>query len=238
MSSESESKLDNALRTAEALDPDDRMRLIARLWAALPEDYWAAPDALERTRIDTMVARGDTQGLFELPRQIARKLLSPAATPPKSKIYSAPRRFDLATIFVVTFAYSLLFGLMSYFHFPPAVSLIIGGFITLVGVGQALLFGGQNARVASVITGVVLSVLFQFCMVIWPPRGFSGFAMIFMLPIVAAVGAGFGYMAGALVGGVFLVADYLRTYFTHPAPDVDEVELEEIDADRESQVTT
>jgi hypothetical protein len=238
------SDLDDAFHAAESLDPEDRMRLIARVWASLPEEYWAAPDVRERARVDSMLATGDTQGLADLPRQIARKLLSPPAMPPTSKIYSAPRRFDLATVFVVTFAYSLLFGMtsyvMSYLDFPAAWSLIVGGFVTLVAAAQALLFGGQNARVASIYAGVVLTMLLNLSVVIWPPRGFPGIAMIFLLPFSAVLGAGFGYMAGALVGGVFLVADSLRTHFINRQSDAaaEDVELEEVGAESESHAIT
>jgi hypothetical protein len=229
---------------SQSLDPDDRMRLIARLWESLPDDYWAAPDSRERARIDSMLIRGDTEGLAELPRRIARKLLSPPSSPRLEKIYSAPRRFDLATIFVVTFAYSLLFGVMgyvtNYLDFPRSFSLFVGAFITLVGIGQAMLYGGQNARVASLLVGAVLCVLLNLIGVVWPPRHASGIGLFFVLPFSAAFGAGFGYMAGALVGGVFLVADKLRTNFaTRTQDSVDEhIELVEIDTDQESHAIT
>jgi hypothetical protein len=238
------SDLEELLREAESLDPDDRMRLIAQLWASLPEDYWASPDSRERAHVDAMLAGGDMQGLADLPRLIAQKLFSPPSTRSQEKIYSAPRRFDLATILIVTFAYSLLFGVsnlaLNYADFPQALGLVAGGFVTLVGVGQALLFGGQNARVASLLTGAVLTVLLNLAAVIWPPRGFAGIALVFMLPFSAVLGAAFGYMAGALVGGVFLVADKLRTYFESRSHDtvVEEVVLVEIERDRESNVST
>src|SRR5262245_16662173 len=103
--------LDELAHSAESLDPDDRMRLIARIWASLPEEYWAAPDPRERANVSFMLMAGDRQALRDLPRRIAHKVFNPPAVPPE-KIYSAPRRFDLATIFVVTFAYSLLFGIL------------------------------------------------------------------------------------------------------------------------------
>ena len=36
-----------ALEAAGALEPNDRLRLIARLWASLPADHWAAPTPYE-----------------------------------------------------------------------------------------------------------------------------------------------------------------------------------------------
>jgi hypothetical protein len=237
MSTGPKSKLDDAFRAAEPLDPDDRMRLIARLWESLPADYWAAPDGEERASVRGMLAGNDMRGLAGLPRRIAKRLLAVPAAPPAESIYSAPRRFDLATVFAVTSAYSLLFAVTSYvvgyLDLSPAASLFVGGFVTLVGVAQAVLFGGQNARIASVGTGVVLCVLWNLYMVIWPPRYFSGIAMIFLLPISAALGVFFGYTAGVMVGGVFLVADKIRTFLVGKAEDSEDdwVELTEIESD-------
>lgn len=128
----------------------------------------------------------------------------------QSKIYSVPRRFDLATIFVVTAAYSLLLGTISGFGGHPLISLGVGGFITMVGLGQALLFGGQKPRLASVLVGTVCYFLPIIIMtfVAGPsmPRGILPW-MLLQGVVFAPV---FGYFAGVLVGGVFLVADLLR----------------------------
>jgi hypothetical protein len=186
-----------------------------------------------------MLAGNDMQALADLPRRIAGRLLGVPPSPPPEQIYSAPRRFDLATVFAVTSAYCLLFGVMnfvaSYLEFPPVASLYVGGFVTAVGVSQALLFGGQSARVASVGTGVVLTILLNVYLVIWPPRYFSAAAMLFVLPISAFFGVFFGYVAGVMVGGVFLVADKIRTFLAGRAQNSGEelVKLTEIDADRE-----
>jgi hypothetical protein len=257
MSTGRNNNLDDAFNAAESLDPDDRMRLIARLWKSLPEDYFTEPNPPEPKSPELRLTEpkppelvgaapisfsSEVQLLTDRAIDFARKLFRPPDTPPQEKIYSAPRRFDLATVFVVTSAYSLLFGVMSYvtgyLDLPPAVSLYVGAFITLVGVGQAVLYGGQNARVASVVAGVVLSVLWNLTAVVWPPRGLIGVLMLFLLPFYAALGAGCGYIAGVLVGGVFLVADKLRTYFSTrlQASEDEHAELSDIDADRESHV--
>ena len=76
--------------------------------------------------------------------------------PPRAapRLYSVPRRYDLATLFTVTLAYALLFGAMQRSGMPPNVAFDVAGFITLVGIGQALLFKGNAPRLASVVTGV------------------------------------------------------------------------------------
>jgi hypothetical protein len=253
------SDVDDAFHAAESLDPDDRMRLIARLWASLPEDYFEEPipreprlpesrppesKPLKLASTDAMSFSGDMRQLIDGAIDFTRKLFRPPDMPPAEKIYSAPRRFDLATIFVVTFAYSLLLGLMNYvvgyMDFPRATSLVVAGFVTFVGVGQAVLYGGQNARIASVVTGIAFCVLWNMTAVVWPPRGAAGIALLFLIPFSGALGAGCGYVAGVLVGGVFLVADKLRTYFAERAKHAatEQVELMEIDSDDETHVTT
>src|SRR6476659_4007208 len=80
-SSFSNSKLNQALELVESLEVDDRLRLIARFWEALPD--------MHRTSLALLV-RGSLQPL------------EPSVRRPSAKVYSAPRRFDLATIFAVT----------------------------------------------------------------------------------------------------------------------------------------
>jgi hypothetical protein len=150
-------------------------------------------------------------------------------TAPAEKIYSAPRRFDLATIFAVTFAYSLLFAVMSSLGSHPVMSLIVGGFVTLVGIGQALLYGGNNARVASVLTGAVINVPLTMALTIWGTRSASLLGVLLMAPVGFALGGACGYLAGTLVGGVFLVADKLRQLFANRALDAGGEVLEPID---------
>ncbi|MCI0335791.1 MAG: hypothetical protein L0228_21500 [Planctomycetes bacterium] len=224
------SELDDAYNAAESLDPDDRLRLIARLWASLPEEFWAAPSDRDRADVRAMLADDDTGQMAGLPRRIAWQVVG--SPPETAKIYSAPRRFDLATIFVVTFAYSLLFAVMSGLNFPPVASLIVGGFITVVGAGQALLFGGKKPRLASAVTGAVVSVPLTLLTMDFGPRGLAGELWVLGMPASIIFGAGFGYAAGALVGGVFLVADAVRQKFARRArASADDAEVAEVDAD-------
>ncbi len=137
---------------------------------------------------------------------------------PRRRLYSAPRRFDLATVFVVTTAYALLFSGLSAIGSSPTSSAMVGGFITIVGLGQALLFGGKSPRLASMTMGVAIFALIM----LWSIGYFSvaqspvyEIAFIVALHLVATIveGALFGYFAGVLVGGVFLLADVLRRRF-------------------------
>lgn len=184
------SNVDDLIEAAEQLDPDDQLRLIATLWASLRRSQGAALDE------------------SNAPASLDRLAGVPDA--PK-KVYSAPRRFDLATIFVVTFAYSLLFGAMKALSFPTMVSVSIAGFISIVGIGQALLFGGRQPRTASLVVGaLVYAVSMAAAWLISGPRIYSAGMILLASSYSIVGGAILGYLAGTFVGGVFLIADKLR----------------------------
>lgn len=125
----------------------------------------------------------------------------------RNKVYSAPRRFDLATMFVVMIVYACLLGLFVGLGLHDAIMFSILGLLTLVAIAQPVLFGGRMPRLASVIVGgVVLPVV----VVMMTFNVDTPIAMIFASLSLIPLGAAVGYLAGALVGGVFLVADIVR----------------------------
>ena len=222
--------LAEALALAERLEPNDRTRLIASLWQTLPaknrtafitfglennhapaEEPAAAPTL---TSDDYIVTRPPSPGLWEA-------LFDPAKT---SDIYSAPRRFDLATIFVVTAAYSILLGGMTLLDSGPATKVVIGLFVTSVGVFQALYQQKANPRGVSIVAGSISLSVILIVTGILMPRVFaeSWFAIVVFGGIIG--GAIAGYLAGTLVGGVFLIADVLRKRFTPAAGQSSDVE--------------
>ncbi|MEZ6069288.1 MAG: hypothetical protein R3C10_03240 [Pirellulales bacterium] len=124
------------------------------------------------------------------------------------KLYSAPRRFDLATIFTVTLAYAILFALMSLLAAPPVVSISIAGFVAMVA-GRT---GGAIRRRASARGITRLRQYFHH------PIGMAltfwlGKSAVFKytIPFMLTFGGMMGYLTGVLVGGVFLVSDIVRT---------------------------
>ena len=141
-----------------------------------------------------------------------------------AKTYSTPRRYDLATLMVVVAGYMLLFGGMRALYLIPFIQRWVGsipffwfaGLITLVGVGQAVLFRG-SPRLVSISCGVV------YCLVtfMWGPvwvfvstgrwdyYAWPQFTLI-VFAFATVGGAAMGYISGVCVGGVFLVADYFR----------------------------
>jgi hypothetical protein len=205
------SELDNAFQVAQSLPPFDRMRLIAKLWSTLSPrqratlvsiqfDGFGGPvDGLSRLKQDPVV-------------QAIRRFF--VDTTDTSDLYSAPRRFDLATIFVVISAYSILFAALSLadrlfsFEFQPELTIIAGGLVTAVAIAQAWYSGIANPRGVSVIAGAISYTTLCF---IFAPFRFT-IPGLFVVIIVNGMllGAILGYIAGVFVGGMFLVADLLR----------------------------
>lgn len=128
-----------------------------------------------------------------------------AAKPPA--IYSVPRRFDLATLFVVSFAFALMFGACRFIGIRPVGVLVLSGSIALIGLSQAVLFQGNRPRLASLVAGGAICLVAD-----------SLARLVFLqVPYLAelffatASGAILGYLAGCLVGTVFMLAEFCRT---------------------------
>jgi hypothetical protein len=128
-------------------------------------------------------------------------------------IFSVPRRFDMATLLVAMTGFSLLFTGM-YLIEPliqvgPLGMAIMAGLFVAVTMGQAVVIDGGDPRIASIIAGglywfavaIFLGVLTQH----------SRLDACFLAAIVI-FGPVAGYLAGTLVGGVFLIAFYLREW--------------------------
>lgn len=123
------------------------------------------------------------------------------------KIYSVPRRFDLATLFVVSTAFAMLFTLLGYLECSSWVKLAWCGYFSGVGTAQAVLYSGRAPRLASVLAGGLFSVSFA------TPLSRSDLSGAFCASIgLFIAGLPSGYIAGTLIGGVFLVADKLRKW--------------------------
>jgi hypothetical protein len=204
--------LDEAILVANKLEPRERLRLIARLWQSLPAESWPTVDDSELTDARRQLIESDVRWMEPVPWPVVERLLVERPRFRAPKIYSAPRRFDLATIFVVTVAFSLLFGAMSVLQFPPGASIAVGGFVMLVGVSQALLFGGTQPRTASLIVGAaIFSLAILSYWLITGARAFPTDLFLISGAFAITGGAILGYLSGTLIGGVFLLADYVRS---------------------------
>ncbi len=139
--------------------------------------------------------------------------------PPKD-IYSVPRRFDLASILVVTTAYALLLTALKQLGANEFWMAYIAGLVTWVAAAQVVLFRGNNPRAASWIAGAVycgvLPVLFMTWQSWFGRRAVTPAFVVVTFPAVLS-GAVLGYLSGAVAAGLFLVIDLVR-HWTERAP--------------------
>jgi hypothetical protein len=206
--------VDNVMKLVHKLELYDRMRLIARLWESLPPASRVEMITLGLENLEHF--SGDAAGgqrFIEPERQrprLWRFLFDPVRT---SELYSAPRRFDLATMFVGTAAYSILFGILTaldaVFDYGPLPLLVLGSIIAAVAVAQSIWHEFANPRGVSVIVGTAAFTLLLCLLAVFHPRA-DGAALIWALMAGLIAGPVLGYFAGVLVGGVFLVADLFR----------------------------
>jgi len=138
------------------------------------------------------------------------ELMRPLFNPSRATgIYSVPRRFDLATIFVVTAAYSILLGGLTALDATPIIKTLVAGFVTIVAISQAGLEKRIHPRGTSIIAGAIAFTI--IVAVEWLElRRHVPIPFIAIVIAGVLIGSFLGYLAGTVAGGVFLVADLLR----------------------------
>ncbi len=129
----------------------------------------------------------------------------------KSSTYQVPERFGAGGMLALIFVFSVIFGCLhrmdarwGYYLFFAVLGLVVGG---------SQMRGARNPRFSSIIAGTVLlppSLLVTAIAM----GGIREPALFFVILILSTFfGAGVGYMMGTLLGGAFLLADYLERYF-------------------------
>ena len=132
-----------------------------------------------------------------------------ASSAPVTRIYSVPRRLDLASLFVFTMCYGILFAVMSAFRFEALSFALVAGFLTCVGVSQAMLFGGKAPRFASSISGTLYyGVFFVVRPFLFGTPG-NRLSDIALIPFLV-FGMALGYLSGVCIAGIFLITELLR----------------------------
>lgn len=127
----------------------------------------------------------------------------------KSSVYSAPRRFDLATVFVGTTAFALFYATLNALGAPPMVVAILTALVTLVALGQAALFGGNHPRLASLLVGLTIFAT-TGAILLLADQAFRPEDLVPAVLFTAFGGLFWGYIAGVLVGSIFMVAHVIR----------------------------
>lgn len=136
--------------------------------------------------------------------------------------YGAPRVFDLFTLMAITLAFALLFAFLRLIE-PllliniSGVAIYLGIFVTGIAIFQLALWGGDRPRLASLVGGPFLVLGLTLAVDIWQQAGrFVDLTPnVWLTRSVAALvfGVPAGYLGGAMVAGVFLIADLLRAKF-------------------------
>jgi hypothetical protein len=119
-----------------------------------------------------------------------------------------PRRFGVGILLVITSMYTVLFAVLRALGVPPIEFILVALFFTAVGLGQMLLYQGKRPRRASVMAGAGCGV--GLC-VLGAALGHDHLRFAPFDPIGGAIaGAVYGYPAGVLIAGVFLLIEKVR----------------------------
>src|SRR3954466_847966 len=172
-----EDRLTAAVEAAQLLEPSDRVRLVTRVWESLPAKHRAEIVWFGIENLQSPADESTGPAVQKPPEPVGfdlhRLLFDPSNT---SQLYSAPRRFDLATIFVVTAAYSILFGAisaLSYKDMGPPVQVAVGILVTFVGIAQAYFKDTANPRGVSIVAGAVALSTILIVLHVSTPRIFG-----------------------------------------------------------------
>ncbi|MEZ6137617.1 MAG: hypothetical protein R3C53_22245 [Pirellulaceae bacterium] len=133
-----------------------------------------------------------------------------------SEAYGAPRVFDLFTLLAITLAFALLFGGIQFLkpalgEGTAATTAVIAAYVTGIAVAQLALFEGNLPRLASIIAGPVVWIIVGTSVGLLEGSAFISAALGALCS--APFGLFAGYLGGAVVAGVFLVADGFRAKF-------------------------
>ena len=150
--------------------------------------------------------------------------------------YSAPRRFNLATVLVATTAYAILLAGLKALDFGQAVLIYAASLVTLVAIAQSLfaswdspkrflLIFSNNPRQISVLVGILFAPAVNPTYSAWVFRivlqdGLAFDSLLRVGTIFILPGTLLGYLSGVLVAGVFLVADYLHRFLEPSDPEL------------------
>lgn len=144
--------------------------------------------------------------------QIEQAVRSAAA--PRTTVveqFGAPRRFGIGTILVVMGAASVLLAFLVAFGIPAPIVFHLVGFLAIIAFAQAMLYRGTNPRRASVVVGAIICPAYAIVaglILLSKTESNRDILDIIINTVLACVmGPLFGYLAGGVVGGVFLMMD-------------------------------
>ncbi len=124
--------------------------------------------------------------------------------------YRVPKRFSIAEILALMTVLSFTFAGLRLARAPASMFLFLGGQAVLICLVQMRF--GNVPREASAIVGSIGMPIWVWTMLLLGhsamPAGFEG--RWIDVPLIALCGAVLGYLTGAVLAGVFLIADLLE----------------------------
>jgi hypothetical protein len=119
-----------------------------------------------------------------------------------------PRRFGMGAMLGFTVAFALLYGFLKWLEAPLALMLILVVYFVVLGLGQALLFGGRDPRRASMVVGAFFCPVVLVATMLWfrsrPLIDEIASMMCGIVLTCSTVGPATGYLLGGLLAGLFL----------------------------------
>jgi hypothetical protein len=122
---------------------------------------------------------------------------------------AVPRRFGVGTLLVISAAYAALFGGLRAIGYPGVAIAAIAIFLTAAGLGQ-MIFGQRAARLGSMVAGAIMGPVIFLMEILMLNRVHRADDLLAGLACWITTGGVFGYFAGTLVAGIFLVMDALN----------------------------
>ncbi|MCE9544670.1 MAG: hypothetical protein K8T25_04010 [Planctomycetia bacterium] len=130
--------------------------------------------------------------------------------------FGAPRRYSLATIFIVTGVCAALLGILRAAGTHPAIIGALVMLLAVVGAAQAILFRGRRPRIASLLAGAVWGVGMCGILCVLDLRagridlGEMKLGVLCFMPFAVLS----GYVGGTMVAGVFMLLDSVEKWLT------------------------
>ena len=116
---------------------------------------------------------------------------------------------------MITAMYALLFAALASLEVDAKGFFGITTFVTGIGLGQMLLFGGKRPREASILVGSCLYVFAATELVVrlYLTEQEPEYGFLLAVVLAPAMGAVAGYITGIVIGGTFALAGWVRGRF-------------------------
>jgi hypothetical protein len=140
------------------------------------------------------------------------------------ELYCMPRRYGIGTLLVISTFYGCLIAALQAINAPWQMVLWCCLLFLVVGLFQ-MFSRPALARWASILAGVLFMFVFGLLIgLLYSPR-ITHPGRSFVVVCITVTGPVVGYVAGAVVGGVFLIMDAVERLLRRRGPEVVQAEL-------------